>query len=297
MHTVVIGAGFSGTCIAQRALESGTVTVTKRSLASLQQLAELGMNTCLFDGALHQDLLDALRLATHLVISVPPARDAPLRDPALDAISTLSKIDMPSLQWIGYLSTIGVYGDHAGAWIDETAECRSVQMRSVMRLEVENAWHRFATKLGIPLSVLRLSGIYGPGRNALEDAINGRARMLIKPGQVFNRIHVHDLADATVLAARSLHNGIVNITDDLPAAPQDVVRYAHDLCNREHPQAQDFATADISAMARSFYSENKRVSNAMSKTVLGVQYRYANYKQGLQSLYQQMSQQKSTGDH
>jgi len=189
------------------------------------------------------------------------------------------------LEWVGYLSTIGVYGDHAGGWVDETTACTSSQVRSVMRREAEIGWQALATTWQVPLAILRLSGIYGPGRNAVEDAIAGRARMLVKPEQVFNRIHVDDLAAATVRCAKQRYQGVVNITDDLPAPPQDVIRYAHKLVGKPAPEAVDFATADISDMARSFYSENKRVSNKLSKAALGMQYRYPTYESGLDALW------------
>jgi nucleoside-diphosphate-sugar epimerase len=134
------------------------------------------------------------------------------------------------------------------------------------------------------VSVLRLSGIYGPGRNAVNDALAGRARMLVKPGQVFNRIHVEDLATATLLAARQGVDDVLNITDDEPAPPQDVIRYAHRLVGKPDPEAQDFATTEITPMARSFYSENKRVHNERSKSVLGMKYRYPTYRQGLDAI-------------
>jgi nucleoside-diphosphate-sugar epimerase len=183
------------------------------------------------------------------------------------------------------LSTIGVYGDHDGQWIDEESPCISRQRRSLARHAAELAWQSFGHQFGVPVSILRLSGIYGPGRNAVEDALAGRARMLIKPGQVFNRIHVHDLAQATILAALQRFDGVLNITDDEPAPPQDVICYAHSLLGLSPPEAQDFASAEISPMARSFYSENKRVSNQRSRSLLGLQYRYPNYRAGLKQLH------------
>lgn len=294
MHTLVIGAGFSGACIVQSALKSGSVAATRRSGSSLAELMALGAEVFTFDGGLSQALLESLSRATHLVVSVPPSREQALPDSALLALSSLSLDMLPNLQWIGYLSTIGVYGDHGGAWIDETTACGSTQERSRLRLEAEMHWQQFASKRGLPLSVLRLSGIYGPGRNALVNAMQNSARMLIKPGQVFNRIHVYDLAQATLLAARARHDGVLNITDDLPAPPQEVIRYAHDLLGKSYPQAQQFDTADISAMARSFYSENKRVSNRLSKSVLGLTYSYPTYRHGLDALYKKHYQPTTT---
>ena len=292
MHTVILGAGFSGQHIAAEAAAVGSVCGTRRSAEGLHELRELGIAGCLVDGAASAPLLEELSRVTHLVVSVAPARDLPLQDPMLELLGPLVSalpqagvaVPLGSLKWIGYLSTIGVYGDHAGQWIDEDTPCTSTQIRSLARREAELAWQALGCKLGVPVSVLRLSGIYGPGRNAVKDAIAGRARMLIKPGQVFNRIHVQDLATATMLAARLGVDGILNITDDEPAPPQDVIRYAHRLTGKPDPQACDFATADISRMARSFYSENKRVRNERSKALLHMSYRFPTYRQGLDAI-------------
>ena len=230
-------------------------------------------------------LAPVLARATVLVSSVAPARTPPLDDPTLDAVADwLERGLLPRLAWIGYLSTIGVYGDHGGRRVDEDTPCTSVQPRSIARREAEVAWAALGARHGLPVAVLRLSGIYGPGRNAVRDALAGRARMLIKDGQVFNRIHVEDLARATALAARARFVGIVNVTDDEPAPPQDVIRHAHALAGREPPPAVAFEGADVSPMARSFWAESKRVDNARSKAVLGLSYRYPDYRAGLESL-------------
>ncbi len=297
MHTVILGAGFSGQHIAAEAAAVGSVCGTRRSAEGLHELRELGIAGCLVDGAVSAPLLEELSRVTHLVVSVAPARDLPLQDPMLELLKPLvsglpqARADAPlrSLKWIGYLSTIGVYGDHEGRWVDEDTPCTSTQIRSRARREAELAWQAFGRKLCVPVSVLRLSGIYGPGRNAVRDAMAGRARMLIKPGQVFNRIHVQDLATATMLAARQEVDGILNITDDQPAPPQDVIRYAHRLVGKPDPEAQNFASADITPMARSFYSENKRVRNDRSKALLQLTYRFPTYRQGLDVIAESLS--------
>lgn len=292
MYTLVIGAGFSGFHIAQRAKDFGGVCGTRRSLAATDELQRSGIDSAVLSG-LESDsvlgpehktvdftMLHEFGLVTHLVICAAPSRQAPLNDSVLRLFSHAA-IKLPKLEWVGYLSTIGVYGNHDGDWVDESTACTSAQVRSLMRREAELGWQAQAAAWQVPLSILRLSGIYGPGRNAIEDAITGRTRMLIKEGQVFNRIHVSDLADATMKAANGLFDGIANITDDLPAAPQDVIRYAHELVGKPAPMAVDFATGEISDMARSFYSENKRVSNALSKQLLGMEYQYPTYREGL----------------
>ena len=237
------------------------------------------------DGASPATLEHALARTTHLISSVAPGRELPLDDPMLEAIAPrLAAGLMPNLVWIGYLSTIGVYGDHGGAWVDEGTPCTSRQARSMARLEAERAWRALGAAAGLPLAVLRLSGIYGPGRNAVRDALAGRARVLVGHGQVFNRVHVDDLARAAALAARSRADGLFNISDALPAVPETVVRHAHALVGLEPPAAVPFEEAELSPMARSFYAERKRVRNARSREVLGLQYRYPNYRAGLASL-------------
>ncbi len=285
MRTLILGAGFSGARIAQKAGAYGVVSGTRREPTGVDELIAQGIQGFVLNGELSDALVSELALTTHLVVSVAPDRQAPFHDPMLSLLSQLPIHSMPKLAWIGYLSTIGVYGNHDGTWVDESTVCRSSQSRSLMRGEAEIAWQHFGRQHNVPVSVLRLSGIYGPGRNAVLDALNGRARMLIKPHQVFNRIHVDDLASATVSAAQLLHDGVLNITDDVPAPPQDVVRYAHALIGKPPPIAQAFATADISPMARSFYSENKRVLNVASKRILKFSYRFPNYRVALSDLW------------
>jgi len=250
----------------------------------VDELIRMGINGSVLNEQSSTDsLAPQLAQVTHLVVCAGPARTAPLDDSVLRFFS--QPMRLPQLQWLGYLSTIGVYGNHDGGWVDETTSCTSTQMRSIMRREAEIAWQQQALSWQVPISILRLSGIYGPGRNAIIDALAGRARMLIKKDQVFNRIHVDDLAAATVKAASLAHHGVLNITDDLPAAPQDIIRYAHELVGKPAPESVDFDTADISDMARSFYNENKRVKNALSKRVLSFDYQYPTYREGLQSLF------------
>ena len=291
MHTLVVGAGFSGFHIAMEASRHGSVCGTRRNTGDTLQLKDAGIEAVTlspdYNVPIGADIRDQFARTTHLVICNAPARHEPLDDPVLRLFS--SGIELPQLEWIGYLSTIGVYGNHDGAWVDEDTPCTSTQIRSIMRRQAEQGWQAQALRWQLPLTIIRLSGIYGPGRSAVDDAIAGRARMLIKPRQVFNRVHVADIAKAVVLAAVARTDAIINVTDDMPAAPQDVVRYAHALAGKSAPSEIAFATADISDMARSFYSENKRVSNALSKRLLGMQYGYPTYKQGLDALWKARS--------
>ncbi|MEM8652815.1 MAG: NAD(P)-dependent oxidoreductase, partial [Pseudomonadota bacterium] len=183
----------------------------------------------------------------------------------------------------------GVYGDHDGAWVDETSDLRPVSQRSLERVAAEQAWAKVAQAAKLPLSIFRLSGIYGPGRNWFINIEKGRSRRLIKPGQVFNRIHRDDIGSAVAAAMGISADGIFNITDDDPAPPQDVVTYAHQLMGKEPPPEVDFETADISPMARSFYGENKRVRNDKSKSVLKMKYAWPNYRTALKRLWDEGS--------
>ena len=191
---------------------------------------------------------------------------------------------MPKLEWIGYLSTVGVYGDHKGAWVDETMSLHPVSARSVERVEAEEAWLSIGDKLGIPVAVLRLAGIYGPGRNAFCNIERGTARRLIKKNQVFNRIRVEDIAGATRFLADNRRGGVFNVTDDEPGPPQDVIAEAARLMGVEPPPEQPFETAELSPMARSFYGENKRVSNRRLRAE-GFDFQYPNYRMSLKELW------------
>ena len=294
MRVGIIGAGFSGKVIAGRFLKGGVpVWGTTRADDKAANLADSGLTPVIFDGInATPTLLDALAETTHLVISIAPPREADssgnnsLTDPTLRALQELSlKDSAPNLQWVGYLSTVGVYGNHDGAWVTEETEVAPVSERSLQRVRAEADWLTFREGTGIPVGIFRLSGIYGPGRNALRTAEQGKARRLIKKDQVFNRIHVADIAQALFLAAHKAADGVFNITDDEPAPPQDVVTYAHQLLGMEPPQELDFETVDLTPMARSFYGENKRVSNAKSKDVMGMVYQFPNYRVALDSLF------------
>ncbi len=245
-------------------------------------LRSAGILPLLFDGEkLSAEVELALRAATHLIVSIAPEDDG---DPVLRVIADAIREKIPQLEWISYLSTVGVYGDHGGAWVDERSECRPVSNRSALRLAAEQEWLDAGRKAGVPVAVLRLSGIYGPGRNAFVNLANGTAKRLIKPGQVFNRIHVDDIAGALWHLAGSNTGGVFNVTDDEPAPPQDVVSYAAGLMGIDPPPETPFETARLSPMARSFYGENKRVSNAAIKAA-GYAFPFPNYRVALDHMW------------
>jgi nucleoside-diphosphate-sugar epimerase len=190
----------------------------------------------------------------------------------------------PSLEWLCYYSTVGVYGDFGGAWIDESSETRPVNERSRQRVIVEEQWRAFAKKRGVPLLILRLAGIYGPGRSAFDKLRAGDARRIVKPNQVFNRIHVADIGRVTALAARQKLSGTFNLADDEPAPPQDLVTHAAGLIGVAPPPEVPFAEAQMTPMARSFYGDNKRVRNTAIKAALDVALLYPTYRDGLRAI-------------
>jgi nucleoside-diphosphate-sugar epimerase len=283
MHLTILGCGYSGAAIARTFRDlDGQPVGTTRSAEKAALLAKDGIKALVFDGIeLSEDLRLQMRETTHLVQSIAPGSAGdPLIRLAGDDIRAL----MPKLQWICYLSTIGVYGDRKGEWVDETASVHPVSERSVERVEAEDAWLSIGTALSIPVAVLRLSGIYGPGRNAFCNIDRGTARRLIKKDQVFNRIRVEDIgAAARFLSDREI-GGLYNVTDDEPRAPQDIIVEAARLMGVEPPPEQPFETAELTPMARSFYGENKRVSNARLRG-LGFSFRFPEYRMSLAELW------------
>ncbi|MGC4392036.1 SDR family oxidoreductase [Agrobacterium sp. M50-1] len=284
MHVMIFGAGYSGKAIANVLKpETESLSGTTRSEDKFASLAAAGMTPFLFDGVhLNGDLTAAMGNVTHLVQSVAPGKDG---DPLLALLGGDLRKFLPNLTWVAYLSTVGVYGDHHGAWVDETTPCRPVSARSVERVAAEAAWTEAAKKTDVPLSILRLSGIYGPGRNAFMNFEKGTARRLVKKDQVFNRIRVEDIGAALAFLAQKNEHGIFNVTDDEPCPPQDVVSFAATLMGVEPPPEQAFETADLTPMARSFYGENKRVSNARIRD-LGFDFRFPEYRLSLKQLWE-----------
>lgn len=283
MHVMIFGCGYSGTAIAKAFGESGVRTSgTTRSPEKAEGLRRAGIEAFLFDGeTLSAELQAAMADVTHLVQSIAP-RDT---DPLLASLGQDGAARLPKLQWIGYLSTVGVYGDHKGGWVTEEALCVPVSGRSKERLEAEEAWLALGHARGVPAAILRLSGIYGPGRNAFVNLDRGTARRIIKKEQVFNRIRVEDIGACTRFLSEHALGGIYNVTDDQPGPPQDVIVEAARLMGVEPPPEQAFETAEMTAMARSFYGENKRVSNAKLKAA-GFRFTFPNYPMSLAQLWQ-----------
>lgn len=282
-HLLILGAGFSGKAIGDAFKAVGfSVSGTTRSAEKAESLRALGIAPILYDGGdISGGLAADMARATHVVQSIAPGKDG---DPLFRADSPALSTLMPKLEWAGYLSTVGVYGDHKGGWVDEDTVLNPVSARSVERVGAENSWLDFGRVSGVPVAVLRLAGIYGPGRNALRNMEEGTARRLIKKDQVFNRIRVEDIGASALFLAGKRLGGVWNIADHEPGPPQDVVAEAARLMGMPTPPDIPFETAELSPMARSFYGENKRVSNAKLRAA-GFEFRFPDYRQSLAELY------------
>ncbi len=269
------GLGYSALELAGRLQRQGwSIAGTSRSDAAAAPLRARGFDITPFES---ERPAAALIGATHILSSVPPDESG---DPVLAHWgATLAACD--SIAWVGYLSTTGVYGDRAGGWVNENSALEPTGSRGQRRVAAEEAWRA----LGLPIHLFRLAGIYGPGRSALDTVRSGRARRIVKPGQVFSRIHVADIA--TVLEAsiaRPNPGAAYNLCDDNPAPPDEVIAYAAALLGVPAPPEIPFDAAELSEMARSFYADNKRVSNDRIKRELGVTLAYPDYRAGLNAL-------------
>jgi len=274
------GCGYTARAFAALlSAEGWSIAGTTRSLEIASTLTGLGIEPVIWEDALPEDTLDG---ATALLISTPPGDDGcPALTVAHDAIAARKH----EIRWIGYLSTNGVYGDYDGVWVNEASDLKPTTDRARRRIKAEEAWRAFGAEHVLPVVIFRLPGIYGPGRSALDTVRTGKAKRLYKEGQVFSRAHVDDIA--TALRA-SLDNPTVgdlfNIADDEPAPPQEVVEYACTLLGVDPPPLTPIENADISDMARSFYRDNKRVSNQRMKEILKIDLIYPSYREGLTAL-------------
>ena len=277
------GYGFSASVLAARFLPQGwAVAGTTRKPDKLAALAAAGVEAFLFDRDRPlDDPTAALAGATHVLISAPPDAQG---DPVLDQHAA-EILACQGIEWLGYLSTTGVYGDRGGAWVDEDSALEPTGPRGERRLAAERGWLALWRDHGLPVHLFRLAGIYGPGRNALETVRRGRAQRIDKPGQVFSRIHVEDIASVLEASIAAPNPGrAYNLCDDDPAPPEAVIAHACALLGVEAPPLVPFEAAELSDMARSFYRDNKRVSNARIKAELGVALAYPDYKTGLAAL-------------
>ncbi|MHB0769412.1 SDR family oxidoreductase [Bradyrhizobium sp. 1.29L] len=276
MRLFILGLGYSARHFVRRHGESFShVAGTVRDPAQRNGLSGLEVHP-FSGGRPSHETAQQVRDADVLLVSIPPGNAG---DPALAAFGDgLAN----GRRKVVYLSTIGVYGDHAGGWVDESTPPQATLERTRMRVAAEQAWTDVTHG---DAAILRLAGIYGPGRNALATLRAGSARRIVKPGQVFNRIHVDDIASAIMAALHCPHGGTWNVCDDEPAPPQDVIAYAAKLMGVAPPPEEAFATAEMSAMARSFYASSARISNAKVKRELGVSLAYPSYRHGLDALW------------
>jgi nucleoside-diphosphate-sugar epimerase len=283
MNLFIFGLGYSASATGALLRKTGWhVRGTVRSPAKFEALRGQGFEPLLFSD--RAGVEDAVRDATHCLISVPPEEAG---DPALAAYGD-ALCAAGQLRWVGYLSTIGVYGDLKGGWADEDTPAGPETGRGAARIEAETAWAEFCRARGLPLDIFRLAGIYGPGRAPFAKIRAGKARRIVKPGQVFNRIHVDDIAQ-TVAAAilqgcKEPGTRVFNVADDEPAPPQDVILYAAQLIGAPPPPEVPFESATLSPLALSFYAGNRRVRNAKIKRELGIVLRYPAYREGLRHL-------------
>jgi nucleoside-diphosphate-sugar epimerase len=279
-HLFCFGLGYSALALARALKEQGwRVTGTCRATSNPEEARALGLEIVIFDPE-HPvaDLPQRLATVTHLLSSVPPGATG---DPVLQAHGQAIADAAPRLQWIGYLSTTGVYGDRQGGWVDESSPLTPSGERGRRRLEAENDW----LALPQPAHLFRLAGIYGPGRSVLDTIRAGKARRVLKPGQVFSRIHRDDIVQILLASfARPNPGAAYNVCDDDAADPAEVTTYACGLLSVAPPPEVPFAEAELSPMARSFYDDNKRVRNDRIKQELGVTLKYPDYRAGLTAL-------------
>lgn len=280
MRLFCFGYGFSARALAAL-LPDAAIVATARSEEAAGELKSLGVEAVPFDGTapLPAGALDGV---SHVLASVPPGDEG---DPVVRHCGEQLRA-AGAIRWVGYLSTTGVYGDHQGGWVDETTPLTPAGRRGERRVTAERQWlELFAGRPEVSVQLFRLAGIYGPGRSQFRAVREGTARRLVKPGQVFSRIHVDDIAQVLKASIERPRDGAAyNLCDDEPAPPQNVVAFAAELLGIDPPPEVAFEDADLSPMARSFYGESKRVANTLIKEELGVRLRFPNYRDGLRAV-------------
>ncbi|MBY0137604.1 SDR family oxidoreductase [Paracoccus yeei] len=278
MRALVLGHGYSaGFLTPMLRAEGWEVLGTTR--AAPGRVRDAGAEPLLWDRDAAR-IADEIGRADAILVSAGPEQG---RDPTLATFAPAFARARPA--WLGYLSTTGVYGDHRGGWVDEDTPLTPSTRRGHERVQAEADWQALARAHGLPLHIFRLAGIYGPGRGPFAKVRDGSARRIVKPGQVFSRIHVQDIARALMASIQAPCPGAVyNLCDDDPAPPEEVIAHAAALLGRPLPPAEDYATAEMTPMARSFYAESKRVSNRRMRQELGVDLLFPDYRSGLAAL-------------
>lgn len=286
MGVFFFGMGFSSLATANAIHEIVDAQLpiygTTRSRPKAEELIRAGIRTHAFDGRAPGLMLAGDLLKSNVVvISIAPTNGI---DPVLS--HHRKELDeMEDLQWLCYFSSIAVYATSKGAWIDESADLNEETERAKNRIKVEQEWRDYAKERKVPLTIFRIAGIYGPGRSALNKLADGTAHRIVKKGQVFNRVHVHDIGRITALAMSNKLDGTFNLTDDEPAPPQHLVTFAAKLMDVTPPPSVPFSKADMSDIARQFYVDNKRVSNAKIKKTLGIELLFPTYREGLRVIH------------
>ncbi len=280
----IFGFGYSALALAGQLRSLGwEVAGTARRPDKIADLQSLGFTVYPFSRT--QPLrvgIAALTDYSHILHSVPPDD---LGDPVYDLHSCDIVNQSANLRWFGYLSSTGVYGDHAGATVTEDTACTPTSSRAIARHAIELRWLELQQRCGVPAHIFRLAGIYGPGRNVLRDLQAGQASHIVKPGHVFNRIHVEDIAQVLLTSMHKPAPGrIYNVCDDLPASSDAMLRFGAELLGITPPPPVPFAEAKLSPMAQIFYADSKIVSNARMKQELGIRLKYPNYQEGLRAL-------------
>lgn len=293
-HLFCFGYGYTCNHLGDRLRREGwRISGTTRDNDKKADLRARGIKAWLFD--YQKPLGDPavfLDGVTHLLISTPPDDDG---DPAFN-IHANDILDIPSLRWVGYLSSTSVYGDRAGSTVDESTVAEPSSKRGSRRARAEAQWLSLYHERGLPVHIFRLAGIYGPGRSAIDTIRAGLARRIDKPGQTFSRIHVDDIAEVLRASMMKPNPGaIYNIADDCPAPSHEVIAYACELLGMPVPPLIPYEEADLTPMARSFYSDNKRVRNERVKTELGVTLKYPDYRSGLRACLEEDARNQASG--
>ncbi|MEM6415122.1 MAG: SDR family oxidoreductase [Pseudomonadota bacterium] len=281
-----LGYGYTAQYLAPILIQNGwRVFGTTRSDEKVAQLREKKIEAILWSDK--DELQNVINKSDAILVSPTPDENG---CPAFLATNKQISQRAREIQWIGYLSSNGVYGDHTGAWIDEDTIPTPSGARGERRLKAEGQWRQLSEQSGVPVFIFRLPGIYGPGRSAFERLKNGTATRVVKPGQVFSRAHVEDIAAAVLASLQKPDAGrMFNIADDEPAPPQDVTAYAAELLGIEPPPETPLNDATLSPMARSFWADNKRVRNTLMKSALGVELKYPTYREGLRAILEGQS--------
>ena len=277
---IIFGGGFSGQRIASVGRHLGVKVLCSRRREGSKG-ADFIFNT---DQELSNEILEG---ATHVLSCIPPLLSG--EDPVLLKLKT-QLLNSKNLQWVGYLSTTGVYGDTKGEWVNENTSPNPQQERSIRRLSCEQKW----IETNLPIQILRLPGIYGPGRSAFESLMKGTTKMVDKPGQVFSRVHVDDIAGAVLflinLYSQGKNPSVINVADNLPTNNLEVIAFAAELAKKSLPSKIPFEIAKktMSPMALSFWQENRRVDNKLLCKTLGYSLIYPNFKCGLKNCFSEL---------